>query len=243
MNEIKELNGRKYTVYLPWEADARSPWPIILLNGDPAMAALLEQTKLLPLRSSLAVMTLSENRLDDYTPWPERALDSRFPDFGGKADDYLFFLAAILLPHIKSDYPVCDSPRRTGILGQSLGGLLALYSQTVPAGSFFRHAAAISPSCWYPDFLPYMERKLPEHSDTRWFISCGTEEGRGHADIKQHSVLLSRRMMECLTVRYGDSRVFTRWDDGGHHDYLPQRYSRALSWMERGLEHAAKQSL
>lgn len=235
MTERKELNGRYYMVFLPEEGNTRSPWPLILLNGDPSMAALLEQENLLPLKDCLAVMTLSENRLDDFTPWPERALNSRFPDFGGKAENYLTWTAAVLLPHIRHTFPVYTSPAGTGMLGQSLGGLLALYSQTVPAGKAFGHAAAISPSCWYPGFLSYMERNLPKHSATRWFLSCGTEEGRGHGDIKEKGVLLSRRMMKFLSERYGNPLVTTYWDRGGHHDCLPLRYRNALAWMENGL--------
>lgn len=236
MNKIEELNERNYTVYLPGAADAKPPWPVLVFNGDASMAALLEQEKLLPLKSCLAIMTLSKNRLADFTPWPERALNSRFPDFGGKADNYLSWTAAALLPHIKLLYPICTSPHKTGILGQSLGGLLALYSQTVPAGRVFGQIAAISPSCWYPRFLPYMEKNLCECCpDTRWFISCGTREGEGHADIKQNGVSLSCRLMELLIRQYGKDQVFTRWDGGGHHDCLPLRCSCALAWMEKGL--------
>lgn len=238
MAEIKELNGRYYMVFLPEAADAGIPWPLVLFHGDPSMAALLEQENLLPLKTCLAVMTLSENRLDDFTPWPERALNSRFPDFGGKAGDYLSWAAAVLLPHIRRTWPVCASPAGTGMLGQSLGGLLALYSQTVPAGSTFGHAAAISPSCWYPGFLPYMEKALPEHSDTRLFISCGTEEGKGQGGVKETGVSLTRRMMNLLAEQYGDHLVTTYWDHGGHHDCLSLRYRQAIVWLENGLHSA-----
>lgn len=232
MHEIKKLDERNYAVFLPREASARRPWPLILLNGDSSMLSLLEREGLLPLKGCLAVMPLSKNRLDDFTPWPEKALNSRFPDFGGKADDYLSWISKELLPKVQSSYPVSSTPEGTGLLGQSLGGLLALYSQTVPQGGSFGNVAAISPSCWYPGFLSYMETHLPDQSDTRWFISSGMEEGKGHPDIKQNAVLQNRRMTELLAKQYGNENVSTQWDNGGHHDDLPFRYSHALSWLE-----------
>lgn len=235
MNEIQEQSGRAYTVFLPQEPEANTPWPLILLNGDPSMLELLERENLLPLKRCLAVMPLSENRLDDFTPWPKQALNSRFPDFGGKAEIYLSWMVTVLLPHIWREYPVCTSSDGTGMLGQSLGGLLALYSQTVYAGKAFGHAAAISPSCWYPGFLSYMEKNLPKRWDTRWYLSCGTEEGKGQVGVKQSAVLQSRRMMELLAKQYGTNHVAVQWDKGGHHDNLPLRYKHALSWMENGL--------
>lgn len=235
MNEIQEQNGRAYTVFLPREPKAKTPWPLILLHGDPSMLELLARENLLPLKRCLAVMSLSENRLDDFTPWPEQALNSRFPDFGGKADDYLSWTVTVLLPHVWREYPVCTSPGGTGMLGQSLGGLLALYSQTVHVGNTFGHIAAISPSCWYPGFLSYIEKNLPKHSDTLWYLSCGTEEGKGQGGVKQSAVLQSRRMMELLVKQYGTAQVVVQWDNGGHHDNLPLRYKHALSWLEDGL--------
>lgn len=235
MKEIKEMDGKKYAVFLPGETSASRPWPILLLNGDADMLKLLEQEKLLPLKCCLAVMPLSDNRLDDFTPWPKPALNSRFPDFGGRADVYLSWVTDGLIPHIRCTYPVSQSPAKTGMLGQSLGGLAALYSQTVCGGNVFGHTAAISPSCWYPGFLPHMKSHLPKTSDTRWFISCGRKEGMGHGDIKRNAPVKALLMMEMLTARYGKDQVLFHWDDGGHGDFLPLRYRLALSWMEDGL--------
>lgn len=237
MDEKNELSGRSYGVFLPWEAAARTPWPVILLNGDASMLALLEEEGLLPLKNCLVVMSLSENRLDDFTPWPERALNSRFPDFGGKAGNYLAWIAEDLLPYIQGTYPVCQTPSGRGMLGQSLGGLLVLYAQTIRKWNVFGHEAAISPSCWYPGFIPYMEANLPDQSQTRWFISCGTKEGKGQFDIKKSGVQKSRRMMALLREQYGEQQVWEQWDNGGHHDNLPLRYKHALSWLEEGFMH------
>lgn len=236
MHEIKKLAERSYAVFLPGEMAADSPRPLILLNGDASMLSLLEREELLPLKGCLAVMPLSENRLDDFTPWPGQALNSRFPDFGGRADDYLSWISGELLPQIQKQYPVFGTPDRTGLLGQSLGGMLALYAQTVPQGGAFANVAAISPSCWYPGFLSYMESHLPEQSAIRWFISSGTEEGKGETDIKQNAVRQNHLMMELLARRYGNDSVSIQWDHGGHHDRLPLRYKKALSWLENAVQ-------
>lgn len=235
IKEIKDMGGKKYAVFLPGEVSSCRPWPILLLNGDADMLKLLTQEKLLPLKCCLAVMPLSKNRLDDFTPWPKPALNSRFPDFGGGADDYLSWVRDGLMPHIRRTYPVSKSPAKAGMLGQSLGGLVTLYSQTVWGGNMFGHAAAISPSCWYPGFLPHMKANLPKTSDTRWFISCGRKEGMGHGDIKRNAPVNARLMMEMLAARYGKAQVLFHWDDGGHGDFLSLRYRLALSWMEDGL--------
>lgn len=233
MMEEKITTGRRYVVYQPNVLGKRDElWPLVLIHGDEKMAELLQENQLLPMKNCLAVMILSENRLDDYTPWTAKALNARFPDFGGKADNYIDWIRNNLLPELQNTFPVRTQAQMVGILGQSLGGLLNMYLYCSDA-SFWNYAACVSPSVWYPGFLEYFQKAISAGEPKRWFILSGTQEGAGHHDIKKDTVSNTRYIQKLLSEYGHDIEVM--WDEGGHHDNLAERYKRALSWLDNRL--------
>lgn len=84
----------------------------------------------------------SPARIDEYTP----TLDPTYG--GGSADDYLRALTLELAPTVNASLRTRTGPAHTGILGSSLGGLLAAHAGVVRA-DVFGLVGAMSPSTWW----------------------------------------------------------------------------------------------
>lgn len=231
--KIQSLSGRAYVVFSPETLSAECECPLAILHGDLTMYQLLTENNLLPMKHCFAVMILSTNRLDDFSPWPASALHEKFPDFKGNANMYLKWIQQELLPKIRDTYPITISPDHVGMLGQSLGGLLNMYAYLSPYSDFWSHAACVSPSSWYPSFIDKLQTELSPDFRKIWYISSGTQEGQGHNDIKKDTVSLTRKILHLFDENKHE--VDQYWDNGRHHELLVDRYERALSWLDKRL--------
>lgn len=126
-------------------------------------------------------------RLDEYTPFHDRRLG------GGRGDDYLRFIIHTLKPQIDRDFRTIPSRRYTGILGSSLGGLIALYA-------FFRHPAVfgfsgvMSPSLWFAQEAIYDFVDEADYYPGKIYLDAGTRElGEDHNNGRLHRATASRR--------------------------------------------------
>ena len=68
------------------------------------MAELFLKHRILPPKTGRIFMILSTDRLCDYTPWKASALSSRFPDFAGRADEYLDWMQTKALPNLQNQF-------------------------------------------------------------------------------------------------------------------------------------------
>ena len=130
------FGGIKADLYLPPKSLTAAPCRLVLVGDGRSLFDILPQV-LSPIggedgcrRQGLVLVGLDsgEQRDADYTPWPARGFDVDYPDFPGKADDYLRRLDEVLLPALRAELPVSADPADTGILGFSLSGLLATYA-------------------------------------------------------------------------------------------------------------------
>jgi predicted alpha/beta superfamily hydrolase len=87
-------------------------------------------------------------RINEYTPTVDTSVGG-----GGDADKYLDFLEARVLPIVVREYRVAaPTPGNMGILGSSLGGLLACYAAwTRP--HVYGSAGCMSSSFWWDNFV------------------------------------------------------------------------------------------
>ena len=224
------LSGREYIIYLPEKPLTEAEWPITILHGDSQMYQLMTDNRLLPMKHCFAVMVLSTNRIDDFSPWPCKALNEKFPDFMGKADDYLNWIHQELLPALRNEYPVTASAEHIGMLGQSLGGLLNIYAYISPYSDFWSCAACVSPSSWYPNLVDKLQDAITEQFRKKWYLSSGTQEGSNHNDLKKHTVSRTQKIIQLLRENHHEVEEY--WDNGRHHELLADRYKRALSWLD-----------
>ena len=141
--EILHLGSHRVEVRLPEKGLCKGKNSAILLNDG-------ELIKRLDLRTERAVLVgvYPNDRLSEYTPWPESAIRPGAPDFGGQLSRYHRELADEILPALIEKHAL--DPERLAYGGYSLGGLAAvmsLWEMEAFAGVLSLWGVLVSESC------------------------------------------------------------------------------------------------
>ncbi len=232
---------RDVLVYLPpgYDHDARRRYPVLYCQDgqnmmDAATAFLgvewrldetlesgIDRGEIAPLIAVCVANTPA--RAEEYTPVVDPVVG------GGQADRYIAFLREELMPFVDACYRTRGGPRATGLLGSSLGGLLALHGALDHWRTFGR-VAAISPSFWWAagEILDRMARVRPGGNARLW-IDMGTREGGqlGQA-ISPDPMIYAGRWARDLLVAGG-----MRLDDDLKYVEAPCAEHTEGAWAER----------
>jgi predicted alpha/beta superfamily hydrolase len=178
----------------------------------------------------VAVANTGEARMSEYSPFVAERLRSR-----GLADRYVSFLADTLKPLIDARYRTDPAPRRTAVVGSSLGALVSLHALYTRPDAF-RLGGILSPSLWFADraMLRVVQERRPPRGLRVW-VDMGTLEGstpqaqrNGVADARQLAALLEERK---VAVRLKIAR------GGRHHeDAWAARLGEALLWLYQEMD-------
>ena len=233
------FGGIKADLYLPPKSLTAAPCRLVLVGDGRSLFDILPQV-LSPLEEKMAAagqglvlvgLDSGEQRDADYTPWPARGFDADYPDFPGKADDYLRRLDEVLLPALRAELPVSADPADTGILGFSLSGLLATYAPFRSAN--FGWSMSISGSNWYDGFIPFLAGHDPV-GDCRFFLSYGRAEGAGKYSMHRDAGQSAEEAAAALRARLGAEGVTVISDNGRHSNKRVSRFTTALGWFWNG---------
>lgn len=228
--ELKTIAGRECFVFLPKDYHKNEiAYPVVYLHGDSETYSRLDESEFITDLSYIIIGIFVHNRLDELTPWPSPALHPKFPDFGGKGEEYLDFIEHSLKPAIDISYRTLTGPEFTGLLGFSLGGLITLYAGYHT--KCFGNLTSISGSFWYADFVKYATTHTLQSSVNNIYLSSGRKEGVGAKDIKKNAITSTQLIYEYAIKELSTSQVTLLWDDGDHHDYHLERYKKALLWL------------
>lgn len=180
---------RTVVVYLPpgYESETARRYPTLYVQDgqnlfDPATSAFgVDWAMGQAIERELARGTLEPQivvgiyntryRMEEYTP----TVDYR--ERGGKARDYLSSLVEELKPWVDARYRTLPEARWTGMMGSSLGGLVALYaSQAFP--QVFTRIGSLSPSLWWAgrDLISALAGATQFHAPLRLWVDMGTRE-------------------------------------------------------------------
>ena len=134
------------------------------------------------------------NRLSEYTPWPEPAIRPGTPDFGGQLGQYHRELNNEILPALIDEYALDTEKLAYG--GYSLGGLAAVMSlwETEVFASVF----SLCGSFWYPGVADFIEEHPLLNRSARVYLQNGTREGKGHNNrLSELLPMLSASTLHC----------------------------------------------
>ena len=219
INKTFVWEGITVNIALPQDYDKSRPYPAILLNDG-------QINYLIKLSSSVILIGLiSNNRLDDYTPWKANSLKPGNPDFGGRADSYHQKLFSGILAEIRQHYLLDD--KRIAYGGYSLGGLAAVYS--LYSNCKIPCVFSICGSFWYPGFTDFCRTQDLKNKDCLVYLQNGKTEGANHLNrlskAPHYAAEIHRLIQkEILTT----CSVF---DPHGHHEVLKERYAAFADWL------------
>lgn len=231
---IPQLNRqRAIRVLLPrnYEQDTSRRFPVIYLKDgqnlfDPATAAfrhwkLKEFMARQPLKRQAILVGIDHGGIDrsqEYAPYKRGRS-------GGQGDAYLQFIEQTLKPFIDRQYRTWPHREATGIVGASMGGLIAFY-----AGMRYSHVfgkvGVLSPSLWFNPQVMRLAEKSGEFK-SRIYVSGSKTEMRGmHSSLEK----------TYLTLKNGgypdeDIRVVSR-DRGSHSEtFWAREFKPMYEWL------------
>lgn len=234
---------RAVSVYVPPNYDAmQGRYPVAYVqDGDELFApgygdsltvleAMFDRGELEPL---LLAGIKPKRRIDEYTPWPAKALSDKFADFGGKGSEYIAFVGEELKPFIDRQYRTKPGRSDTGIIGASLGGLISMYA-AYKRPDLFGKIGSISGSYWYEGFVEYMRGNGIGGADWRVYMYVGGAEGAQKTGVQKDMVIRTKEAYGLLLEQGLDGgRVRLAIDEDAVHERscFIQRFPEALRWM------------
>lgn len=241
MNRYQKLSAldRELTLYLPpsyHHSDRCYPVAYVQDGGDSFMDCLNYLEHLFKdgrLGELILVGIATENRNDEYTPWPAKSLLEGRPPFGGRGREYVDEVADRIKPYIDERYRTLPEAEHTGIIGASFGGLISMFAGYWRPDTFGR-IGMLSASLWYEGVMEFIRghEKLPP--GLRVYMSVGQYEGAYKQGIQQFMTPSNLEAYRIWTGKEGaDSRVKLHVDSDGTHDpiFMSRRFPDAVSWL------------
>jgi len=166
-----------------------------------------------------------ERRIDEYAPWKNERYGK-----GGEGNATLEFIVENLKPYIDALYRT--ERGETGIMGSSLGGLLALYAGFAYPDTF-RYVGAMSPSLWFnPEIYGFIENA--ERGPEKIYLYWGTSEGSDPREMIEDGRKLVEVLKEKGYVEGRNLKVVV--EEGGEHNerYWGRHFAEAVTWLFGG---------
>ena len=224
-------------VYLPPSYQKERAYPcVIIQDGDVFLKMAEEVLTSIEDRWSggdgeetVLVFMTSKDRLLEYTPWKEKALNAKFHDFGGGGERYLQSLENEFLPWIQGIYRI--NGEKQGIFGYSLSGLIAVYAMTRKRETLlFSKIGSLCSSFWYPNWIEYLKQNVP--TGGRFYFHYGTQEGMGKKERLSKAPDYAKKTIQIIEEN-GRNEVVVTYDNGGHHDFMKERFYKMLVWFSQ----------
>ncbi|MBK6948660.1 MAG: alpha/beta hydrolase [Haliscomenobacter sp.] len=228
---------RRIWIYLPeaYQKDPQRHFPVLYLQDgqnifdaatsfagewyvDESMDQLQEAG--VPGAIIVAIDNGGELRMNEYSPWAH-------PRFGeGEGAEYVQFIIETLKPFIDQHYRTLPGPEHTGIMGSSMGGLIALYA-IVEYQDFFGKAGIFSPSLWYSkEAFRHIQTK-GNQKNPKLFLAAGQLEG-------PHVIRDLNKLHQTL-IKSGFPAAFIKkviHEDGKHQEwYWAREFPTAYEWL------------
>jgi predicted alpha/beta superfamily hydrolase len=227
-------NTRDLFVHLPPSyPDGRREWPVLYFqdgqNLFDAFASYAGEWEVDETMTALAlegieaivvgVANRGRERIDEYSPFFEPSVG------GGKAAAYMQFLAETVKPLVDAEFKTTRDRAGTGLVGSSLGGLVALWG-LFERPRVFGLVAALSPSVLFARGALNAYLAGQPRVDARIYLDVGTLEGppgMGGALLARllprpyvSRVRETRRLLASMGYREGEDLMYVE-ERGGRH--------------------------
>ncbi|OOM75888.1 putative esterase [Clostridium puniceum] len=234
----RKVFDREIFIYLPHRYDiSNKKYPIIYVQDGETFREVF--TKIIDdlevkfenksLEEHVLVGITPIDRLNEYTPWFSKALNERFHDFKGQADEYLKFLLNDLQSYLENEFRISTSKEDRKIMGYSLGALVSLYS--IYKNNNYGEIASICASQWYENWINFINEKDIINDNFKLIMISGKKEGKNKTTIHRYSQKYSEQSYEIFKRRIGADNVKMIWDEYGHHENVLNRYQMALTFL------------
>ena len=180
------------------------------------------------------VLINSDNRTDDYTPWPLQASETMPMDFGGKAAEYLSFITTHVISFCESEYGFPSSADKRAIGGYSLGGLFSLYAAVNT--DLFGTVLSCSSSLWYPDFLDYLKEHPFKATRPKLYMSVGNQEGTTATNLTATQTSNTIALKDFYEPKFQTGDFKFTLEEGNHGNNISGRACRAIEWVEENCK-------
>ena len=159
------------------------------------------------------------DRLLEYNPF-----DSRFGK--GKGGAYVDFIMKTLKPLIDRNYRTLNTPKNTGVIGSSMGGLISLYA-ALKYPKTFGVAGVFSPAFWVAPLIYDFAEKKKWNKKTRIFLLAG--------ELESKEMIPDMRKMYELLINKGypaSNLKFVIQPDGQHSEWFWHReFVEFYKWL------------
>ncbi len=168
----------------------------------------------------IAVENSGEHRISEYSPWIN-------PEYGGgEGDAYLDFVCETLKPFVDERLRTLSDREHSGIMGSSLGGLMALYA-AIERPDVFSMSGVFSPSLWFSgEIIPFVQKHQPI-KPVRILLMAGQQESK---TMTNDLLDLYETLLE---AGHDDQNLhYDLHTDGVHAEWFWAReFEHALRWL------------
>ncbi len=159
-------------------------------------------------------------RIDEYSPWKNEKYG------GGEGDLYLEFIVKTLKPFIDKNYRTQSDRQSTGIMGSSMGGLIAHYS-ALKYPHIFGKIGGLSPSFWFSKSSFTYAIGHSNLKDTKMYLSIGSLEiDPSVSDLNKMSTTMINNGFPTENLKV------TIVENGKHNEVLwKKEFVSAINWL------------
>lgn len=164
-------------------------------------------------------------RLDEYSPWINMEYG------GGDGDEYMSFIVNTLKPYIDDNYRTQPGREHTGLMGSSMGGLIAHYG-AMEYQEVFSKAGVFSPSFWFSnEAYTQVETIGKQHNMRIYYLIGQSEWATGVSDmLAMYNTLLDNGFTAA-------EMEFVTHADGQHSEwYWAREFAAAYQWLYHNSE-------
>jgi predicted alpha/beta superfamily hydrolase len=167
----------------------------------------------------VAIDNGGSHRIDEYSPF----VNTQYG--GGEGDAYLDFIITTLKPRIDSTFRILEEPQFTGIMGSSMGGLIAHYAHFRHPDVFGR-VGVFSPSYWFSEEYYSYTEEVGKTDSARIYLYTGSKE----TTIANSTTLMFEQLLE---MGYTEEELTFYIDPNGQHaeQYWALHFPDAVQWL------------